>query len=281
MGRSKMPYSRVYIEITNTCNKNCSFCPGTERKPKRLDERELSFILDKLSGYTEHVYFHVMGEPLSHPGLIGFIKLASERGFKTVITTNGSLLSRRAEELLSSGLYKINVSLHSFEDSPEEQVRYLDGVLDFIRRAPDAGILTVLRLWNKGTDGGRNGYVIERLRAEYGDGWATDGRGASLRDKLHLEYGERFDWPDINGEDLGDAVFCHGLGDHFGILSDGTVIPCCLDRDGVIDLGNVFDSDLEDILSGERATAMRRGFEKKHAAEELCRKCPYARRFKI
>ena len=106
-------------------------------------------------------------------------------------------------------------------------------------------------------------------------------RGARIRHRLHLEEGERFDWPDMAAPDLGDKVFCHGLGDHFGILSDGTVIPCCLDREGAIALGNVFESDICDILSSGRAVAMCEGFSKKRASEELCRRCGYARRFKI
>ena len=76
-------------------------------------------------------------------------------------------------------------------------------------------------------------------------------------------------------------MFCHGLGDHFGILVDGRVIPCCLDREGVIELGNVFKDDLNEVLSSERAEKMREGFRNKKACEELCRKCGYARRFKV
>ena len=85
----------------------------------------------------------------------------------------------------------------------------------------------------------------------------------------------------MENEDLGEGVFCHGMGDHFGILSDGTVIPCCLDADGVISLGNVYETPLSEIISSERAVKIREGFRCKRAVEELCKRCPYARRFKI
>jgi MoaA/NifB/PqqE/SkfB family radical SAM enzyme len=109
------PYSRIYVEITNICNRNCSFCPGTSRPQRSLSLDEFSFILDSLNGLTDYIYFHVMGEPLTHPLLPEFVLLASSYGFKPAITTNGTLLPTRGEALLSAPLYKLNISLHSFE----------------------------------------------------------------------------------------------------------------------------------------------------------------------
>ena len=77
--KSTYPYSRVYVEITNICNRNCSFCPGTKRELRRMTSEEFSLILDKLEGITEYVYLHVMGEPLTHPELCGLIALANQR----------------------------------------------------------------------------------------------------------------------------------------------------------------------------------------------------------
>ena len=140
----------------------------------------------------------------------------------------------------------------------------------------------MLRLWNRGYDEGRNIDTLAILRERFVDGeWREGANGARIRHRLHLEYGDRFEWPDVECDELGEQVFCHGLGDHFGILVDGRVVPCCLDREAAIELGNVYDSDLNDILTSERAEAMREGFRCKRATEELCRKCGYARRFKI
>jgi radical SAM protein with 4Fe4S-binding SPASM domain len=122
---------------------------------------------------------------------------------------------------------------------------------------------------------------VSILREIFTDSWVLGARGARIRPKLHLEYGERFDWPDLGVDELGDRVFCHGLGDHFGVLSDGRVVPCCLDREGVIELGNAYTDDLGAALSSQRAENMREGFKCKRATEELCRKCGYARRFKV
>ena len=64
------------------------------------------------------------------------------------------------------------------------------------------------------------------------------------------------------------------------MLADGTVVPCCLDHEGDIALGNIFEGSMEEILASERASAIYEGFRDHRATEELCRKCGYARRFK-
>ena len=273
-------YSRVYVEITNICNKNCSFCPGTVRQMKRMTMDEFAFVAKSLRSVTDYLYFHVMGEPLTHPNLKDFVEYATNLGFKCAITTNGSLLDRVGDKLLDSGLYKMNISVHSFENGDEKSyLSYINSIADFADRASNAGILTVLRLWNKGYDGGLNDSTLDILQNRLQGEWKWGSRGARIRHKLHLEYGDRFDWPDMEANNLGDEVFCYGLSDHFGILCDGRVIPCCLDREGAITLGNIFEESITDILASDRAEAIRRGFEKKCAVEELCQKCGYARRF--
>lgn len=273
-------YSRVYVEITNICNMSCSFCHGHSRPPRRMSEEEFSRVLDALEGHTKYLYFHLMGEPLTHPALPRFIQMANERGFKSMITTNGTLLSSRGGDLLTCGLHKINISLHSFEgESGEQHLRYLTDITDFAAAAADAGIIVVLRLWNRGHDGDKNDATLDFLRSRLCGEWSDNTRGLRVRQRLFVEYGDRFEWPDMTAPVYGDDVFCYGMRDHFGILCDGTVVPCCLDSDGVISLGNVFEHDLADILSSPRAAAMKNGFECRRATEELCRRCGYATRF--
>ena len=281
--KTKYSYSRAYVEITNICNRSCSFCPGTQREPRRMTQGEFSHILTQLEGVTEYIYLHVMGEPLTHPELPEFIELASSRGFKCAITTNGTLLGKRGAVLIDSPLYKINISVHSFESGTrEEYLSYIGSCIDFADEASRRGILTVLRLWNRGYDEGRNIDTLAILRERFSeDEWRFSERGARIRHKLHLEYGDRFEWPDSELDSLGEEVFCYGLSDHFGILCDGRVVPCCLDREAKVELGNVYKDELKSILSSERAIAIREGFKCRRAVEDLCKKCGYARRFKI
>lgn len=273
-------YARVYLEITNICNRNCSFCPGTNRELRRMTMEEFQLAAGKLRQVTEYLYFHVMGEPLTHPLLPEFIRYARELGFRPAVTTNGTLLPSRGQALIDAGVYKVNLSVHSFESGSEEDYRsYLTACSDFASTASQAGVLTVLRLWNQGHDEGRNQDTLDFFRQALPGEWKQGTRGYRIHQKLHLEYGDRFAWPDLACEDAGDQVFCYGLKDHFGVLCDGTVIPCCLDREGVIDLGNLFTQELEEILNSPRAKQMQQGFRNQKATEELCRKCGYARRF--
>ena len=273
-------YSRVYVEITNICNMRCSFCHGHSRDPRQMTEAEYARVLQQLSGKTQYIYYHLMGEPLLHPLLPKFIRMAREAGFHPMITTNGTLLDRVGDLLLSQGLHKVNISLHSFEENQQAaHRRYIQKVADFAQKANQAGILISLRLWNNGCDEGRNDTAWNTLKENIPGQWTENTRGYRIRDGLFLEWGDRFAWPDQNAPDQGDCLYCHGLQDHFGILSDGTVVPCCLDSDGVIALGNVFREDLSDILASPRARAIAEGFRRRKAVEDLCRRCGYARKF--
>ena len=268
------------MEITNLCNRNCSFCPGTVRAPKLMTPEEFETVARKLTGVTGYLYYHLMGEPLTHPKLPELIAIATRLGFKSQITTNGTLLATRGDALIEAGVHKVNISVHSFEEgSNEDYVNYIDSCLDFADRASRAGIIVVLRLWNNGYDEGRNISTLDLAKARFPWDWKEEPKGIRIQHKLFLEHGDRFDWPDLSAEEGGDAVFCHGLRDHFGILSDGTVVPCCLDREGAIALGNIFTQPMDEILQSPRAKAMTAGFSCRRATEELCRKCGYARRF--
>jgi len=279
----KYPYNKVYLEITNICNMSCSFCHRTRREPRRMSYEEFRSIIRDLTPLTEYIYYHIMGEPLTHPLLPEFIAYASSLGFKSAVTTNGTLLKKRGDELIDSGVYKVSISVHSFEEGGEEEyAEYLSSCFEFADKASKRGILTVFRLWNKGKDGGRNEYMTQLMEKYFPrseNEYKESPRGIRIRDKLHLEYGERFEWPDPLADFTGEDVFCYGLKDQFGILCDGTVVPCCLDSDGNIPLGNVFDTPIEQILTSPRAEAIRTGFARRCASEELCKHCGYAKRF--
>ena len=246
-----------------------------------MSTEEFESALDALRGVTDYLYFHLMGEPLTHPELLHFINMASEAGFKCAITTNGTLLASRGTDLLNSRIYKVNISLHSFEsENKDGQLEYLRSVTDFASSAAERGILTVLRLWNKGGDERNNDKTLDFLRENLKGEWKWGARGARIRHRLHLEYGDRFEWPSTDAERGSESVYCYGLADHFGVLCDGTVVPCCLDSDGNLPLGNIFEEPLSEILSGERSNKIRDGFSRHIAVEDMCRRCGYARRFK-
>ena len=245
-----------------------------------MNEEEFSLVLDKLKGKTKFIYYHLMGEPLTHPKLPEFIKLAGEKGYKSIITTNGTLLEKRGEELLSAGIHKINVSLHSFENGDQEgHEKYIRKISDFSKKAEEKGTIVNFRLWNKGFDDGKNETTLALLKENIPGEWTENGHGFNINKKTFLEWGDRFEWPDSEAELKTGNFRCYGLKDQFGILSDGTVVPCCLDSEGTINLGNIFSEDIDSILGSKRATDIVEGFKCGKASEELCKRCGYAQRF--
>lgn len=273
-------YNKVYVEITNLCNMNCSFCHGHSRTIRQMSEEEFSLILEKLKNHTEFIYYHLMGEPLTHPLLPTFLKMAKESGYKSIITTNGTLIESRGEELINSNLHKINLSLHSFENGSDADFEnFITCLANFAKKAAEKSVIVVFRLWNKGFDNGKNEVAINLLKQIFTDNWQENPRGIKIKDKIFIEFGERFQWPDTNAEIRGTKFYCYGLKDQFGILADGTVVPCCLDSEGVINLGNVFENDLDEILNSSKAVNMVNGFKCGKASEELCKRCGYAQRF--
>ena len=274
---------KAYVEITNRCNLACSFCPKTRRAPRTMPAAEFDLVLSRLEGCVQYVYLHVMGEPLLHPELPVLFALAAARNMKICITTNGTLLQKRADELLAAeSLHKVSVSLHSFEGNDgadEQELAYLTQVWDFAEQAAKKGVIVALRLWNDGGADTRNGEILAFLHARTGSGWPEMRNGSfRLRERLYLERAGRFDWPDLSAGESG-AQFCYGLRDQLGVLADGTVVPCCLDHEGDIPLGNLFTQPLDEILNTPRAIALREGFSQRKPSEALCRRCGFAARF--
>ena len=157
----------------------------------------------------------------------------------------------------------------------------MNGITDFAKSASEAGTIVVLRLWNRGFDNGRNDLALNFLHSRFIEPWTENTKGYRIRPKFFLEWGDRFEWPDKEAPIQGENVFCYGMRDHFGILCDGSVVPCCLDSDGVITLGNIFTEEISDILNSPRARAIVEGFSCRRASEELCRRCGYAQRFSL
>lgn len=274
-------FRKVYLEISNICNLNCSFCPGTTRKKRAMTEEEFIILLQKLQPWTDFLYFHLMGEPLCHPKLHCFLDLAAQAGFRVILTTNGLALPRHTEQLCNAqALHKVNVSLHAYEanDLTVSLSDYLNGCFTFGKQA-EGKVIVSYRLWNQGGADAQNDAIIELLHKYFPEPWVTEKRGIRIGEKVYLEHGDKFDWPDLNAPVQSEKVFCYGMRDHIGILCDGTVVPCCLDHEGDIALGNLLREDLSQILESPRAKAIYDGFSCGNAPEALCRRCGYATRF--
>ncbi|MCB2294626.1 radical SAM protein [Clostridium algoriphilum] len=287
-------FKKFYIEITNVCNLSCSFCPQTCRAPEFMSIETFIKILDQIKPYTDYIYFHVKGEPLLHPKLDEFLNLSYKKGFKVNITTNGTLISKVKDKLiLAPSLRQINFSLHSFDgnECSSNKYEYINNIISYVKESIDkTDTLFSLRLWNLDKDNitnlktKKNCDLLFEIENAFNLSYKIEeeiipGRGIKICDKVYLNQDYEFQWPDLNAiEDISPG-FCYGLRNQVAILVDGSVVPCCLDGDGIINLGNIHGTNFSEIIESQRASDIFNGFSRREAVEELCRKCGYRKKF--
>ena len=283
---------RVNLEITNVCNLCCPFCARSARPPTVMPVAAFRGLAAQLVPLTDEVVLHVLGEPLTHPDFAGILDAAAGVGLPLHVVTNGTLLdAARAAELVRPSVRQVSISLQSFSACfpGEDMGAYLDGVLGFCDRAgrerPD--LYLNLRLWSarQARTGIEDPRLAQRLSAHFGrdlSALQVDVRrrkNVPLRGRQYLHFDTRFEWPRPEQAEGPLAGTCHALEGHFGILADGTVVPCCLDVDGVLSLGNAFVTPVLDLLRGDRAQRLRAGFAAGRREEALCRRCTFVERF--
>jgi MoaA/NifB/PqqE/SkfB family radical SAM enzyme len=285
-------YAKVNIEITNICNLQCSFCPEVIRPKGLMDVPLFRQIVEEVAPLTDEVCFHLMGEPLVHPKLEELVDLCQTHGLKIFLVTNGVLLREKVADLLLHPAFRqVNFSLHSFLDNfPDEDPSiYLERIFEFTEKAfcrrPDLYIN--YRLWNlapMGTNGSKNYRLFSAIEDRFGVSLPQDvnvrtKKSYPLTHRLYVHFDTEFQWPSLDLPVLGKEGRCYGLSSHFGILIDGTVVPCCLDKEGKIPLGNIKETPVVEILRGERARAILAGFQERRLVDNLCQRCQYIERF--
>lgn len=283
-------FKKVYIEITNVCNLSCNFCPKTSRKSKFMEEKNFEHIIKSVKPYTDYVYLHLMGEPLLNPELKKFLDICYENELKVNITTNGTLINKSKDILIESkALRQINISLHSFEANNNVDFEdYIKSIVNFVKEATETtGIICSLRLWNLDTkyvaSNNMNVDIFRFLEEKFNlecnlKNELAEKNTFKLKDNVYLSMGEKFKWPSLKISEIGERAFCLGLRNQIGVLVDGTVVPCCLDSEGSIPLGNIFETDLEEIINSKRAKDIYEGFSRRTAVEDLCKRCGFINR---
>ncbi|MBL7715136.1 MAG: SPASM domain-containing protein, partial [Bdellovibrionales bacterium] len=187
---------------------------------------------------------------------------------------------------------QINFSLHSFFDNfpDRDPTLYLEKIFEFTDRALKArpDLYLNFRLWNlEATDraGEKNREMLKRIQARYPFQMpeivnVKKDKSIKIQGRLYLHLDTEFVWPSPTADFVGEAGTCRALQNHFGILVDGTVVPCCLDSEGRIPLGSAKEKPIQDILLGAEARKILDGFRQKKLVNPLCQRCNYATRFK-
>ena len=263
-------YKKVYLEITNNCNLNCSFCIKNKRKPKFMSYDEFKNILSKLENQTKYLYFHILGEPLLHPKINEFINYASNK-FKINITTNGYLIDRVKN---NKNIRQINISLHSFNESYgvslDDYMNNIFNVIDILKE----NTYISLRFWLKNKFSQK---MIDMINERYKVKLDINNikNNTTIIKNVFISTNEEFIWPDLNNNYYSETGTCYALKDHIGILVDGTIVPCCLDSLGIINLGNIFENTIDEIKNTVIYKKMLEGFKNNKKCEMLCRKCKF------
>lgn len=261
-------YKKVYIEITNTCNLLCDFCIKNKRNNKFMSINEFEIILKKLKGLTNYLYFHVLGEPLLHPKINELIDLATNNGYKINITTNGYLIDKIID---NKNINMINISLHSYNEKYNIPLdTYLSNIFKVVDNLINNNTLVNLRLW---VNNKYNNDIIKQINEYYHTNIKLE--KCTIKKNLYLDFNKNFIWPDLNNNYYNELGKCYGLITHFGILVDGTIIPCCLDSEGIINLGNIFNDNINEVLNSNRCINMINNFKNNKKVEELCKHCKF------
>jgi len=261
-------FKKIYVEITNICNLNCSFCSKDKREKKELSLKEFEIILNKINDYTDYLYLHVKGEPLLHSNLEGILNLCKKYNKKVNITTNGTLLNKQIDILLNSCVRQINISMHSFKSDDVKDILKCSKLLS------DKGIYVVFRFWVYNT---LQNNLINEINNYFNVKIDNGLDNVKVIDNIYINKDEEFIWPSLDNKEFRTKGTCLGLKTHIAILSNGIVIPCCLDSGGVINLGNIFNEDLDTILNKDRTKNIINGFNNNKLCEELCQKCGFKR----
>lgn len=288
-----MRFFRTYIEISNICNLQCTFCPEVERDKKILSADQFRKILREVVPHTDQVCLHLMGEPLAHPEFEKILQICNEEKAVIHLTTNGTFLSKFGFETFLNApcLRQINFSLHSFKDNyPEKDIRpYLFDILQFSKEAlvQKPELYINYRLWNlPNTTGSKveNQEIINHITEffQIAVNERVDvalNKSKNLLGRIYFHFDTRFDWPSFNDPIRSEYGFCHALSQQIGIHADGTVVPCCFDKEAGIPLGNVLEQSFEEVLNSPRLKKIRDGFQKHKLVEDLCQRCTYITRF--
>jgi radical SAM protein with 4Fe4S-binding SPASM domain len=249
-------------------------------------------VLGEVAPFTKLVALHLMGDPLVHPELGQMIELCQERGVRVFLVTNGILLrEQQVEWLLHPAIRQVNFSLHSFRDNfpTREMGPYLERIFRFTERAFEERprLFINYRLWNLSDARGKeaeNVELLEKIEERFGAKIPREidtrvAKNYVVKNYLSLHFDTEFTWPSLDLPVLGETGTCQGLNSHFGVLVDGTVVPCCLDKEGTIALGKIPQQPLREILRGARAQALITGFRRHQLVEALCQRCQYLERF--
>ena len=247
----------------------------------------------QLKPFTKELAYHMVGDPLVLSNLNDYLNISLKHDLKVNITTTANNLNKKHYlALMNETIKQINFSINSYNANSHKKSldEYLNPILDFISYAQNLKheYFINLRIWNLDDSKSAkefNTSIFEKINKHFlldldiNEVYENRPKNIRIARKVFLNFDEYFNWPSLENDFVSKEGFCYGLDSHFGILSSGAVVPCCLDQNACINLGNTNTSQLADILTSPRVKKIKDGFRKGIVVEELCQKCEYRTRF--
>ena len=285
-----LPVSRVeskprtmLLLINRGCNLRCTFCDLWDNHQQMDVETQLVPLLDEAVAIGTKTLVITGGEPFIHRDLFVAVKEAKARGLSVNITTNGTLVEKRWDELVESGVDSLSFSLDGMADVHDDirgqkgaWGRTVNGLKRVRKEAPDIATSVYFVVTNKNV--GELTQVRElacSLGAKF-DFWPVSGAPELyLTTDVH-----RQQWREaveqISNSDLEVAARsayyehglnyhagdegtnrCLGLIDQYGVTFDGDFIPCCVWGEDELVVGNVFETALRDLWVSDAVQSER------------------------
>ncbi|GAA8375704.1 radical SAM/SPASM domain-containing protein [Helicobacter pylori] len=283
MTPNKKPFKKIYIELSDICGLQCSFCPNPKNirgvMPLELFEK----VCKEAAPLTPIITLHVLGDPCKLKNLNRYLNAAKRFSLKVDLVTSGAYL-HNFETLLQDAIYQISISLDAGLDNHNKlnQHRYIQKILEFCRYKceKNSEVFLNLRIQDGTLDKHQNliNPLLESFECVSLEGLKSQGR-ARLFKKSFLNIQKTFKWPNLNAQNPlnqeSKIPYCYGLIKQIAILSNGVVVPCCMDTQAHINLGDLNHTPLKDILNSQKAMAIKTHFLKGEALELLCKNCSY------
>ncbi|MCQ2837512.1 SPASM domain-containing protein [Helicobacter pylori] len=283
MASNKKLFKKIYIELSDICGLQCSFCPNPKNirgvMPLELFEK----ICKEAAPLTPIITLHVLGDPCKLKNLNRYLSTAKRFSLKVDLVTSGVYL-HDFETLLQDAIYQISISLDAGLDNHNKinQHRYIQKILEFCRYKceKNSEVFLNLRIQDSTLDKHQNLIkpFLESFECVSLESLRSQGR-ARLFKKSFLNIQKTFKWPNLNAQNPlnqeSKIPYCYGLIKQIAILSNGVVVPCCMDTQAHINLGDLNHMPLKDILNSQKAMAIKTHFLKGEALEPLCQNCSY------
>lgn len=247
-----------------------------------MSPEKFSYIVEQIKPYTDYIYLHVQGEPMMHPQFDEIMNICDREKMKVQLVTNGTYLKDHMNLLQHESLRKISFSLQSIEyQKAEDMHEYLNTILKFCEDASAQGKpVCELRFWrNDERLMPKTKFCISLLKSRYRFTQTDRRNNIMILPNVYIDYDNEFEWPTMKNPVDSVHGYCLGTLEQFAVLSNGNVVPCCLDAEGSVCFGNMVATPLKEILESGRFQKMKKAFQENSVREPLCQRCTYRRRF--